>query len=1229
MPPTRPSGRVVALCVFAAAVASADAGGAVAWLQGGDVMRAEQNSTPRRHHHGGATSDELDDLRARIIPGSRAQVDMRDLADARDAMDRAAATETSASTDKETSHHKQRQQRVESAGGGVAFVAAPPAVDTEDIARRVRASKGEVVMLHGGLVDGGDSATHTSVLAGLGAATGAVFCRLKEEDGANTEMLASSAAAFSTTDNRAYFHGGYKVWDGGNDFTDVDSLSVFDGERSGWACAGDGCGAGLGTGSSESKSPGRRDEHVAVVTPEPVNLGGVKQRALVVFGGRDESDVRLDSVYALGLDDGKWRHVQTTPPKLKKGQRASQGPFDLPLVIQNTHQDGTPFPLARSGSSAVVSSSNIMYIFGGFVVEGRLGFNVGELLALDLNSMAFFYPKVTGDLPVRRNKHTAVVDEDNNMWVWGGSVWDHTGGSATYASTATHVADLSDSAHVVWRRVTTKGLPPSQRRLHTSVVKDGVMYVIGGEDYHSKLFLQDVHALDLKTLVWSQPSTAGSAGSGLIRAAAVGLQLSDPVKSLVECGEGTPVPALTGELQPKNDKLVTALEESAAAMGKGPNSELFAAAMGKKSGSGDESAIKAGWVPEQGRVSNQWDAASDLGAGLLVESRGMWELHLLANVAGEGLMEVEADDLPEFTGSLAAQVAREGVEGLVGADGWARKASRAGGRDAFKTETKKADVIEAKKTTEATKVTVAKETSPSKSHTTRTAPHVARQGRREANDAEVSKTRKETTKESKSRKRGNKRVSSQANEEDADYKSIADYEALDDFPRPEISGTRTRSSSKATLKTHILPDSKQAAADVAREVRRAKRVVARDSEAARVGGAVGTQDANTRWWQGADEHVDQRAYRPIDPSTIAASADSAYFETVEADKRELAAVAQTSRNAVRRDDEPGLGDVVVVGDEQDVDPTRADGEDLTDAEIVVDATTLGLGQGGDFEEDGVVDVSGGDSAADNEVEDVVSRDLPFPLASLGDSLAMDSNSDDVIVQRTGVWPEETAKLWSQFKAHLTKFETETDLESSQAASAQLGADDEAAAWEVFKSRFHEFSGDSAFVSDDDERMVRDDLNAPSDDDAHLAHVAHAAMAKTKTLVEASLGEKELLFPQSEAQFFQDSNTDSVLRVLGGAAVVATLGVFGMSRLITRIRWDTSAMLSSTSAERAKLVVPDPDGFRGATPLAQRESPHANTATWQQAAAKRWQTHFSNGFTEKDEFQGGVTEEVYL
>ena len=92
----------------------------------------------------------------------------------------------------------------------------------------------------------------------------------------------------------------------------------------------------------------------------------------------------------------------------------------------------------------------------------------------------------------------------------------HTGGSATYASTALYVADLSDPKHVKWTKAETAGVPPSQRRLHSAVHRDGVMYVIGGEDYHSKQYLQDVHALDLTTLTWSQPAVKGNArGVGL------------------------------------------------------------------------------------------------------------------------------------------------------------------------------------------------------------------------------------------------------------------------------------------------------------------------------------------------------------------------------------------------------------------------------------------------------------------------------------------------------------------------------------------------------------------------------------------------------------------------------------------------------------------------------------------------------------------------------------------
>ena len=339
--------------------------------------------------------------------------------------------------------------------------------------------------------------------------------------------------------------------------------------------------------------PGKRDEHVAIVTPKPIALdegSNKKQKALIVFGGRDENDARLDTMYALGLEDRRWREIKYSPPeppaarhavradekkkssegKGKKGgasddeqSRAGpeQGPLGLPDVVAQAHEDGSLYPLARSGATAVATDDNVMFLFGGFVVEGRLGFNVGELLAFDLDKREFFYPKVSGDLPVRRNKHTAVVDDEKRMWVWGGSVWDHTGGSSAYASTATHFADLSDPRNVKWTKADTTGFPPSQRRLHSAVHKNGVMYVIGGEDYHSKEFLADVHALDLRTLRWSQPHVAGAAGGGRIRAAAVGIKLGNPAGALARCGEGTPVPAITGELQPKDDKAVTEAKE--------------------------------------------------------------------------------------------------------------------------------------------------------------------------------------------------------------------------------------------------------------------------------------------------------------------------------------------------------------------------------------------------------------------------------------------------------------------------------------------------------------------------------------------------------------------------------------------------------------------------------------------------------------------------------------------
>ena len=1283
----RPTGRVVALAVLAAMASTADAGSAVAWLQGGDTDAP--SPTPRRDGRARASAGELDDLRARIVPAAHSQVDMRDLQEARDAAERAAAAER-AGADEDSGVAKQRQASVESAGGGLDFQAGPPAADTEDIARRVRASKGEVILLHGGLADGGDSARHTAVLAGLGGPEGAVFCRLANEDGAGTESLASAGAAASPADDRAFFHGGFRVWDGGNDFADADDLAVFDGERSGWTCAGEACerdaklGATRSTSKSSTKSstkssvsPGRRDEHVAVVTPHPIELGGSKQRALVVFGGRDESDARLDSVFALGLDDGAWRELGPKPPSLKKGARAAQGPFDLPAVIRAAHEDtGAPYALARSGASAVVTDDNVMFVFGGFVVEGRLGFNVGELLALDLNSNEFFYPEVVGDLPVRRNKHTAVLDDRNNMWLWGGSVWDHTGGSATYASTATHVADLSDPRRVVWRAVETKGSPPSQRRLHASVIKDGVMYVIGGEDYHSKRFLQDVHALDLETLTWSQPATAGSAGGGRIRAAAVSLRVADPSAALVECGEGTPSPAVTGELQPRNDKLVTALQESTAAVGKKHTGtkkqkgveekgeaydELFAAMLGTRSVVGNAKAIRAGWVPVARRGAKGADEENtfvgDLGSGLLVESRGMWELHLLADVPDVGLLELQADDLPEFQfqgrldgGEVAARAEKSFSVSDLDAGGWAREAGRGGKRAAFRTETeavvaragakeedqetfeealddlmdgfargekkddaprgdrkKKEDAVDKKEDAVDKEARGGKEKEKQAAKSLRSARRSSSSRRANDADAAADDSERGETKANAVDTKRDARVSKK--EEKADFVRADDAdELLDDFPRGETkdvavekrareaserkeaeketeasvtSGGSSRRRSSVSSRARALPGSReQAAVNAAAEVREAHRVARRDAAAVRAGGTVKSRFVDSD---------------PIDPRSVAASADRSYREIVEDDKREAAArvraAARESWLGASSESDPvafdasgrvtktktktktraaSLGDardyVAAEAEEPETPETpeasRDDASDLTGSEIVVDATTLGLGEDRDAgDASGLLDAVAGSA-----------------LARLGDAPLdpTDPDSEDYVAQM-GSSPEDTRKLWAQFKAHLAKFEEAKDARARASPSG----------------------GVRAFSEE-----IRD-----AEEDVHDARVSAAAAEKTRELVEASLGARE-----TAARRRGVGESSAVLRVLGGAAVLATAGVFGMSKLATRLRLEHAAALGSKE-ERLRLLVPDPENFRGATPLAPRESPKTTTATWQKAAAARWRSHFGDSLSD--------------
>ena len=152
---------------------------------------------------------------------------------------------------------------------------------------------------------------------------------------------------------------------------------------------------------------------------------------------------------------------------------------------------------------------------------------------------------------------------------------------------------------------------------------------------------------------------------------------------------------------------MTALQESAAAVGKKTGErrkrddvydELFAAMLGTRSVVGDASAIRAAGYPSRrgalrARDEGRGGFVGDLGSGLLVESRGMWELHLLADVPDVGLLELQADDLPEFR-QVAPRRRRKNPRGgedprdakhlfRKDAEGWALGAGRGGRRPAF------------------------------------------------------------------------------------------------------------------------------------------------------------------------------------------------------------------------------------------------------------------------------------------------------------------------------------------------------------------------------------------------------------------------------------------------------------------------------------------------------------------------------------------------------------------
>lgn len=152
-------------------------------------------------------------------------------------------------------------------------------------------------------------------------------------------------------------------------------------------------------------------------------------------------------------------------------------------------------PPERWGHSACFFEG-FVYVFGGCCG----GLHFGDVLKLNVETMAWSLVATTGQCPGTRDSHGAAL-VGHRMLVFGGT----NGGRKV---NDLHVLDLRTGE---WTRPQCKGAPPpSPRESHTVTVVGGDRLVVfGGSGEGEGNYLCDVHVLDVPTMTWSSPEVRG------------------------------------------------------------------------------------------------------------------------------------------------------------------------------------------------------------------------------------------------------------------------------------------------------------------------------------------------------------------------------------------------------------------------------------------------------------------------------------------------------------------------------------------------------------------------------------------------------------------------------------------------------------------------------------------------------------------------------------------------
>uniref|UniRef100_A0A0R3S272 Fibronectin type-III domain-containing protein n=1 Tax=Elaeophora elaphi TaxID=1147741 RepID=A0A0R3S272_9BILA len=180
---------------------------------------------------------------------------------------------------------------------------------------------------------------------------------------------------------------------------------------------------------------------------------------IYLFGGMIEYGRYSADLYELQASKWEWKRLQPLPPKT-----------------------GQPAPCARLGHSFTLASNQVCYIFGGLTNASEDPKNnvpryLNDLYVLDLSkvnvTLQWEFPDTYGSPPPPRESHSAVIveksGENRQMIIFGGM-------------NGCRLGDLwiLDLVSMTWTKPQISGIPPLPRSLHSANVIAERMVVFGG-----------------------------------------------------------------------------------------------------------------------------------------------------------------------------------------------------------------------------------------------------------------------------------------------------------------------------------------------------------------------------------------------------------------------------------------------------------------------------------------------------------------------------------------------------------------------------------------------------------------------------------------------------------------------------------------------------------------------------------------------------------------------------